>query len=70
MNFACHCFWVIFSFFEGAAISIVLSSISADLTIRHNDFRSVALQNGFVLSFLLALAVFSLPFGKLSENLV
>jgi len=44
---------------------MVLSSISADLTIHHNDFTSVALQNWFVLSFLLALAVFSLPFGKL-----
>ncbi|MDR3292175.1 MAG: MFS transporter [Methanobrevibacter sp.] len=52
--------------FATSSVSVALPSISMSLTDVHGNVVSGVLQNWIATSFLLAIAIFAVPFGKLS----
>ncbi|MDR1818940.1 MAG: MFS transporter, partial [Methanobrevibacter sp.] len=52
--------------FATSSVSVALPSISMSLTDIHGNLLSGVVQNWVATSFLLAIAIFSVPFGKLS----
>jgi len=52
--------------FASSSVSVALPSISMSLTDIHGNLLSGVVQNWVATSFLLAIAIFSVPFGKLS----